>query len=92
AQNIQNTGNVSSATSQISIESQSLDNSGLISSADELRLNQQNSLSNSGTLNAARLVIDAGSLKNSGSIEQTGLQGLDLKSGSMTNLGGKIGI
>lgn len=92
AQNIQNTGNVSSATSQITIESQSLDNSGLISSADELRLNQQNSLSNSGTLNAARLVIDAGSLKNSGSIEQTGLQGLDLKSGLMTNLGGKIGI
>ncbi|QNW95819.1 hemagglutinin repeat-containing protein [Acinetobacter seifertii] len=92
AQNIQNTGNVSSANSQISIESQSLDNSGLISSADELHLNQQNSLSNSGTLNAARLVIDAGSLKNSGSIEQTGLQGLDLKSGSMTNLGGKIGI
>ncbi|MFY4984204.1 two-partner secretion domain-containing protein [Acinetobacter baumannii] len=92
AQNIQNTGNVSSATSQISIESQSLDNSGLISSADELQLNQQNSLSNSGTLNAARVVIDAGSLKNSGSIEQTGLQGLDLKSGSMTNLGGKIGI
>ncbi|QGA44627.1 filamentous hemagglutinin N-terminal domain-containing protein [Acinetobacter nosocomialis] len=92
AQNTKNTGNVSSATSQISIESQSLDNSGLISSADELRLNQQNSLSNSGTLNAARLVIDAGSLKNSGSIEQTGLQGLDLKSGSMTNLGGKIGI
>ncbi|HDH7777922.1 TPA: hemagglutinin repeat-containing protein [Acinetobacter nosocomialis] len=92
AQNTKNTGNVSSATSQISIESQSLDNSGLISSADELRLNQQNSLSNRGTLNAARLVIDAGSLKNSGSIEQTGLQGLDLKSGSMTNLGGKIGI
>ncbi|MDH2634178.1 two-partner secretion domain-containing protein [Acinetobacter nosocomialis] len=92
AQNTKNTGNVSSATSQISIESQSLDNSGLISSADELRLNQQNSLSNSGTLNAARVVIDAGSLKNSGSIEQTGLQGLDLKSGSMTNLGGKIGI
>ncbi len=92
AQNTKNTGNVSSATSQISIESQNLDNSGLISSADELRLNQQNSLSNSGTLNAARLVIDVGSLKNSGSIEQTGLQGLDLKSGSMTNLGGKIGI
>lgn len=63
AQNTKNTGNVSSATSQISIESQNLDNSGLISSADELRLNQQNSLSNSGTLNAARLVIDVGSLK-----------------------------
>ncbi|KHO14397.1 adhesin HecA family 20-residue repeat protein [Acinetobacter baumannii] len=92
AQNIQNTGNVSSATSQILVESQSLDNTGLISSADELHLNQQNSLSNSGTLNAARVAIDVGSLKNSGSIEQTGLQGLDLKSGSMTNLGGKIGI
>lgn len=92
AQNIQNTGNVSSATSQILVVSQSLDNSGLISSADELHLNQQNSLNNSGRLNAARVVIDAGSLKNSGSIEQTGLQELDLKSGSMTNLGGKIGI
>ena len=92
AQNVQNTGNVSSATSQISIESQNLDNTGLISSADELHLNQQNRLSNSGTLNAARVVIDATSLKNSGSIEQTGMQGLDLKSGSMTNLGGKIGI
>ncbi|WP_375586698.1 hemagglutinin repeat-containing protein [Acinetobacter baumannii] len=92
AQNIQNTGNISSATSQILVESQNLNNSGLISSADELQLNQQNSLSNSGTLNAARVVIDAGSLKNSGSIEQTGIQGLDLKSGSMTNLGGKIGI
>ena len=92
AQNVQNTGNVSSATSQISIESQNLDNTGLISSADELHLNQQNRLNNSGTLNAARVVIDATSLKNSGSIEQTGMQGLDLKSGSMTNLGGKIGI
>lgn len=92
AQNVQNTGNVSSATSQISVESQNLDNSGLISSADELHLNQQNSLSNSGTLNAGRVAIDAGSLKNSGSIEQTGTQGLDLKSGSMSNLGGKIGI
>ncbi|MDS7942381.1 filamentous hemagglutinin N-terminal domain-containing protein, partial [Acinetobacter sp. V110_1] len=92
AQNIQNTDNVSSATSQITIESQNLDNSGLISSADELHLNQQNSLSNTGTLNAARVAIDASSLKNSGSIEQTGLQGLDLKSGSMTNLGGKIGV
>ncbi|MEQ1322419.1 hemagglutinin repeat-containing protein [Acinetobacter soli] len=92
AQNVQNTGNVSSATSQISIESQNLDNTGLISSADELHLNQQNRLNNSGTLNAARVVIDATSLKNSGSIEQTGTQGLDLKSGSMTNLGGKIGI
>ncbi|WP_406626441.1 filamentous hemagglutinin N-terminal domain-containing protein [Acinetobacter soli] len=92
AQNVQNTGNVSSATSQISIESQNLDNAGLISSADELHLNQQNRLNNSGTLNAARVVIDATSLKNSGSIEQTDMQGLDLKSGSMTNLGGKIGI
>ncbi|WP_353887592.1 hemagglutinin repeat-containing protein [uncultured Acinetobacter sp.] len=92
AQNVQNTGNVSSATSQISVESQNLDNAGLISSADELHLNQQNRLNNSGTLNAARVVIDATSLKNSGSIEQTGTQGLDLKSGSMTNLGGKIGI
>jgi len=92
AQNIQNTGNISSATSQISVESQNLNNSGLISSADELHLQNQNSITNSGTLNAARIAINSKNLKNSGSIEQTGLQGLDLKSGSMTNLGGKIGI
>jgi filamentous hemagglutinin len=92
AQNIQNTGNISSATSQISVESQNLNNSGLISSADELHLQNQNTITNSGTLNAARIAINSTKLKNSGSIEQTGLQGLDLKSGSMTNLGGKIGI
>ncbi|WP_254627262.1 two-partner secretion domain-containing protein, partial [Acinetobacter lactucae] len=92
AQNIQNTGNISSATSQVSIESQNLNNAGLISSADELHLENQNSITNSGPLNAARIAINSKNLKNSGSIEQTGLQGLDLKSGSMTNLGGKIGI
>jgi len=92
AQNIQNTGNISSATSQISVESQNLNNSGLISSAEELHLQNQNTITNSGTLNAARIAINSTKLKNSGSIEQTGLQGLDLKSGSMTNLGGKIGI
>ncbi|MER8254199.1 DNA/RNA non-specific endonuclease [Acinetobacter nosocomialis] len=92
AQNIQNTGNVSSATSQTSIESQNLDNSGLISSADELHLQNESKMSNSGTLNAARIAITSTTLKNIGSIEQTGLQGLDLKSGSMTNLGGKIGV
>ncbi|HHP6706601.1 hemagglutinin repeat-containing protein [Acinetobacter baumannii] len=92
AQNIQNTGNISSATSQILVESQNLNNSGLISSADELHLQNQNTITNSGTLNAARIAINSKNLKNSGSIEQTGIQGLDLKSGSMTNLGGKIGI
>ncbi|EXB79618.1 hemagluttinin repeat family protein [Acinetobacter baumannii 299505] len=92
AQNIQNTGNISSATSQILVESQNLNNSGLISSADELHLQNQNTITNSGTLNAARIAINSKNLKNRGSIEQTGIQGLDLKSGSMTNLGGKIGI
>lgn len=92
AQNIQNTGNISSATSQILVESQNLNNSGLISSADELHLQNQSTITNSGTLNAARIAINSKNLKNSGSIEQTGIQGLDLKSGSMTNLGGKIGI
>ncbi|MEB3755121.1 hemagglutinin repeat-containing protein, partial [Acinetobacter sp. MD2(2019)] len=91
AQSIKNTGNISSATSQLNVHSQNLDNSGLISSADELHLNQQQ-LSNRGTLNAARIVIDAGSLANSGSIEQTGAQALDLKAGSMRNTGGKIGL
>lgn len=92
AQNIQNTGNISSATSHILVESQNLNNSGLISSADELHLQNQSTITNSGTLNAARIAINSKNLKNSGSIEQTGIQGLDLKSGSMTNLGGKIGI
>ncbi len=92
AENIKNTGNISSATSQVSVQSQNLDNSGLISSADELRILQQDHLNNSGTLNAARVMVDAGSLRNSGSIEQTGAQALDLNAGQMSNLGGKIGI
>ncbi|MAK29894.1 hemagglutinin repeat-containing protein [Acinetobacter sp.] len=92
AENIKNTGNISSATSQVSLHSQNLDNSGLISSADELNIQQQGHVGNRGTLNAARIVVDAGSLANSGSIEQTGAQALDLKAGSMSNIGGKIGI
>ncbi|MBK0063986.1 MULTISPECIES: filamentous hemagglutinin N-terminal domain-containing protein [unclassified Acinetobacter] len=92
AQSIKNTGNISSAASQVTVQSQNLDNSGLISSADEFHLTQQNQLSNSGTLNAARLVIDAGRLSNSGSLEQTGAQALDLTAGSMSNAGGKIGL
>ena len=92
AQNIQNSGNISSATSQVTIQSQNLDNSGLISSADELHLQNQNALTNTGKLNAARIVLDSDRLKNSGSIEQTGLEALDLKAGQMSNAGGKIGV
>lgn len=92
AQNVNNTGNISSSTSQVTVQSQNLDNSGLISSADELHLQNQNALNNSGKINAARIVLDTSSLKNNGSIEQTGLQALDLKSGQMSNVGGKIGI
>ncbi len=92
AQNIQNTGNISSATSWVTVQSQNLDNSGLISTADELHLQNKNVMTNTGKLNAARIVLDTDSLKNSGSIEQTGLQAFDVKAGQMTNIGGKIGI
>lgn len=92
AQNIQNIGNISSATSRVTVQSQNLDNSGLISTADELHLQNKNVMTNTGKLNAARIVLDTDSLKNSGSIEQTGLQAFDVKASQMTNIGGKIGI
>lgn len=92
AQHIQNTGNISSAASQVTFNSQTLDNSGLISSADELHLQQQGNLTNTGTLNAARIAIDADSLNNQGTIEQTGTQTLDLNVGELSNQDGKIGL
>ncbi|KAF1026858.1 MAG: hypothetical protein GAK29_01053 [Acinetobacter bereziniae] len=92
AQEVKNSGNISSATSQVSLKSQNLNNSGLISSADELSIDQQEFLTNTGTLNAARIVLNAKNLKNSGSIEQTGTQSLKLVSASISNNAGRIGL
>lgn len=92
AQQVKNSGNISSATSQVSLKSQNLNNSGLISSADELSIDQQEVLTNTGTLNAARIVLNAKNLRNSGSIEQTGTQSLELVSASIRNTEGRIGL
>ncbi|MHA3062083.1 filamentous hemagglutinin N-terminal domain-containing protein, partial [Acinetobacter sp. ANC 4636] len=49
-------------------------------------------LSNTGTVNAARIAIDSDSLRNQGTIEQTGTQALDLNVGALSNQGGQIGL
>ncbi|WP_206860613.1 hemagglutinin repeat-containing protein [Lysobacter changpingensis] len=70
-------------------------NAGTLSAARELILRTGADLDNSGgTLNARRVAVDAQSLRNrDGSIEQTGLQALALKAGTITNrVGGRIGI
>lgn len=92
ANNINNSGNVSSATSAVHIQSQNLENAGLISSADELKLTQQQGIKNTGKINAARLAFEAQQLDNSGTIQQTGRQALDLQATKISNVKGKIGV
>ncbi|MEG2474307.1 two-partner secretion domain-containing protein, partial [Acinetobacter sp.] len=92
AKDVKNTGNISSASAQVTLQSQNLDNSGLISSADELHLKQSGQSKNSGKLNAARIALEANQLINTGAIQQTGSQALDLQAAEVSNKAGKIGI
>lgn len=92
AHNVKNSGNISSASAQVTLQSQNLDNSGLISSADELHLKQSGQSKNSGKLNAARIALEANQLINTGSIQQTGSQALDLQAAEVSNKAGKIGM
>ncbi|KAF5294703.1 hypothetical protein FQR65_LT19959 [Abscondita terminalis] len=90
---VRNAGSINATTSQLSLNANGdLINTGNMiaiqkdqiivqahSSADELSIDQQEVLTNTGTLNAARIVLNAKNLRNSGSIEQTGTQSLELK-------------
>ena len=91
AKNVKNSGNISSAISEVTLQSQNLDNSGLISSADELHLKQSGQTKNAGKINAARIALEANQLINTGSIQQTGSQALDLQAADISNKAGKIG-
>ncbi|MGO4503839.1 two-partner secretion domain-containing protein [Dyella sp. 2YAF14] len=69
-------------------------NTGTLSAARELALTTPADVDNSsGTMNAARLAVDAVSLRNvGGTIAQTGSQGMTLDAGALSNRnGGRIG-
>jgi filamentous hemagglutinin len=91
---LENTGQLQAQAANTSIEAGGgVSNAGTISAAKTLTLSTAQDIDNSGgTLNAGRLVVDAGSLRNTGgTITQTGLQGIALQTGALSNRGGTIG-
>ena len=90
-----NTGSMQGKTNTALNVSGGLANGGVVSAGQQLRLDIPADLDNSsGTLNARRIEVNAQSLQNrGGSIEQTGLQALQLNSGALSNQdGGRIGL
>lgn len=91
---LENTGQLQAQAANTTIQaSGGVSNAGTISAAGTLSLATPQDVDNSGgTLSAGRLVVDAGSLRNAGGkIAQTGLQGIALQTGSLSNRGGTIG-
>jgi filamentous hemagglutinin len=91
---LENTGQLQARAANTSIEAGGgVSNAGTISAAKTLTLATAQDIDNSGgTLNAGRLVVDAGSLRNAGgTITQTGLQGIALQTGALSNRSGTIG-
>jgi filamentous hemagglutinin len=90
---LENTGSLQAqGNAQISA-SGGIGNAGTISASRELTLATPADVDNSqGTLNAARIAVDAASLRNAGgSIAQTSAQGMALTVGSLSNRAGSIG-
>nr|WP_312266989.1 hemagglutinin repeat-containing protein [Neisseria sp.] len=86
AAQLDNSGSVS-AQKQLSLDTGNIQNSGLLTSATELNIRNQAELANSGSITAARLDIDSGSMSNSGTVNQTGLQKLAVKGAEIRNSG-----
>ena len=81
-----------SSQGNASLNTAALKNTGTLA-AKELRARNQGKLANQGTISAERLDIETGSLTNQGEITQTGLQALNVKAKSLSNLnGGLIGM
>ncbi|RZG78532.1 filamentous hemagglutinin N-terminal domain-containing protein [Acinetobacter sp. WCHAc060033] len=93
AQNVQNSGNISSTQSKIQVDATDIQNSGLIATSDELKLNAHGNINNNnGVINAGRLDLTAQSLSNNtGKIEQTGQQQLNITAKNLDNTQGLIG-
>ena len=88
SQHLDNSGSI--AAHQLTFNHQtSINNSGHLLSSGEANI-QANTLRNSGQISGARLAVDTPFLHNSGTLQQTGLQGLALHSAQLTN-NGKIG-
>jgi filamentous hemagglutinin len=90
---LENTGSLQSkANTQISA-SGGVANAGTISATNTLSIRTAQDLDNrDGALNAARIAVDAASLRNQGgTLTQTGSQGLSLQAGSLSNVRGSIG-
>lgn len=76
-----------SAQGKTALSARNLHNSGLIAASDVLTADSQNLLDNSGKITATRIDADTRNLRNSGTIAQTGLQGLALAAGTIGNSG-----
>ncbi|QNK00674.1 filamentous hemagglutinin N-terminal domain-containing protein [Dyella telluris] len=91
---IENTGALQSQTDTQIHANGGLANSGTLSAARELSITTAQDVDNrGGALNAARVAVDAGSLRNAGgTIAQTGPQAMSLQAGALSNAGGRIGV
>ena len=65
----------------------STDNSGQISAVNNLTFNNATNLNNSGTITAGSVQIDASSLVNTGTLNQTGVQGMEITAQNLNNQG-----
>ncbi|KLD63059.1 filamentous hemagglutinin N-terminal domain-containing protein [Dyella japonica] len=91
---LENSGSLQSQSNTQINAAGGVTNAGTISATRELALSTQADVDNSkGTLNAARIAVDAASLRNAGgTITQSGPQGMTLDAGALSNRnGGRIG-
>ncbi|GAB2795479.1 hemagglutinin repeat-containing protein [Dyella kyungheensis] len=91
---LENTGNLQSQANTQIAATGGVTNAGTISASRELDLTTPADIDNSnGNINAARIAVDAASLRNAGgTIAQTGSQGMTLNAGALSNRnGGRIG-
>ena len=93
AQNVKNSGNISSTQHQIHIQANDIQNSGLVTTNDQVKLEAQGKINNNdGVINAGRIDFTAQNLSNNtGKIEQTGQQQLNIAAQNLDNSQGLIG-
>ena len=93
AQNVKNSGNISSTQHQIHIQANDIQNSGLVATNDQVKLEAQGEINNNdGVINAGRIDFTAQNLSNNtGKIEQTGQQQLNIAAQNLDNSQGLIG-
>ncbi|HET6554025.1 MAG TPA: filamentous hemagglutinin N-terminal domain-containing protein, partial [Dyella sp.] len=91
---LENSGRLQSQSDTTVLAAAGISNSGTISATNTLSITTPQDVDNSqSTLNAGRIAVDAASLRNQGgTIAQTGLQGMSLQAGALSNRnGGSIG-